>query len=29
MLMRTGPFRQLGRLTQQVPGTAARPAAMR
>ncbi|KAA8966908.1 Hsp20/alpha crystallin family protein [Mycobacterium sp.] len=28
MLMRTDPFRELDRLTQQVPGTAARPAAM-
>jgi HSP20 family protein len=28
MLMRTDPFRELDRLTQQVLGTAARPAAM-
>ncbi|MFF7726937.1 Hsp20/alpha crystallin family protein [Streptomyces sp. NPDC008001] len=28
MLMRTDPFRELDRLTQQVMGTAARPAAM-
>ncbi|ORB14505.1 Hsp20/alpha crystallin family protein [Mycobacterium noviomagense] len=28
MLMRTDPFRELDRLTQQLPGTAARPAAM-
>ena len=28
MLMRTDPFRELDRLTQQVFGTAARPAAM-
>jgi HSP20 family protein len=28
MLMRTDPFRELDRLAQQVPGTAARPAAM-
>jgi len=28
MLMRTDPFRELDRFTQQVPGTAARPAAM-
>lgn len=28
MLMRTDPFRELDRLTQQVHGTAARPAAM-
>jgi HSP20 family protein len=28
MLMRTDPFRELERLAQQVPGTAARPAAM-
>ncbi len=28
MLMRTDPFRELDRLTQQVPGTTARPAAM-
>jgi len=28
MLMRTDPFRELDRLTQQVSGTAARPAAM-
>lgn len=29
MLMRTDPFRELDRLTQQVFGTSARPAAMR
>jgi HSP20 family protein len=28
MLMRTDPFRELDRLTQQVFGTVARPAAM-
>ncbi len=28
MLMRTDPFRDLERLTRQLPGTAARPAAM-
>ena len=28
MLMRTDPFRELDRLTQQVFGTGARPAAM-
>ena len=28
VLMRTDPFRQLDRLTQQVLGTAARPAVM-
>ena len=28
MLMRTDPFRELDRLTQQVLGTTARPAAM-
>lgn len=28
MLMRTDPFRELDRLTQQVLGTKARPAAM-
>ena len=28
MLMRTDPFRELDRLTQQMLGTAARPAAM-
>ncbi len=28
MLMRTDPFRELDRLTQQLAGTAARPAAM-
>src|SRR5246127_4278005 len=28
MLMRTDPFRELDRLTQQMPGTTARPAAM-